>query len=63
MKTSPTGRWAAPGPNSQQISKPTPEVAAIRDALVVKLRAGHDFPCAIHKGPKGDCSERNCRCF
>lgn len=26
------------------------------------LRAGHDFPCALHKGPKGDCDPSNCRC-
>ena len=25
-------------------------------------RAGHDFPCALHRGPAGDCTEQNCRC-
>lgn len=25
-------------------------------------RAGHDFPCALHRGPAGDCNEHNCRC-
>lgn len=29
---------------------------------VKKLRAGHDFPCAIHRGPAGDCNEWNCKC-
>lgn len=28
-----------------------------------RMRAGYDFPCALHRGPAGDCNERNCRCM
>ena len=28
-----------------------------------KVRAGHDFPCCLHKGPAGNCSPWNCRCY
>lgn len=28
-----------------------------------KIRAGHDFPCALHKGPKGDCQPWTCKCY
>ena len=28
-----------------------------------KIRAGHDFPCCLHKGPKGNCQPWNCRCY
>lgn len=27
-----------------------------------RVRAGYDFPCALHRGPAGDCNEHNCRC-
>lgn len=30
---------------------------------IKKLRAGYDFPCALHRGPKGDCNEVNCKCL
>ena len=33
------------------------------DAHRLKLTAGLDFPCALHKGPAGDCNETNCRCY
>jgi hypothetical protein len=31
-------------------------------AKAMTVRAGFDFPCAIHRGPAGDCNKRNCRC-
>lgn len=29
----------------------------------VGLRAGVDYPCSLHPGPMGECSERTCRCY
>ena len=28
-----------------------------------KICAGHDFPCALHKGPAGNCQPWTCRCY
>lgn len=33
-----------------------------RPRVSMNQRAGVDFPCALHKGPAGDCDETNCRC-
>jgi hypothetical protein len=38
-------------------STPVPTLPRVRHK-----RAGYDFPCALHKGPAGDCNEQNCRC-
>lgn len=27
------------------------------------VRAGQDYPCSLHKGPAGNCSPWNCRCY
>lgn len=61
MKTTPTGRIVDERPEIQNIPIRTPEAAAIKSAIF--KRAGYDFPCALHKGPKGPCNARNCKCF
>jgi hypothetical protein len=42
--------------------KGEPEVSLF-DTLQGPNRAGYGYPCALHKGPLGDCNEQNCRCF
>ena len=52
------------GAQANQSSADVPEnVRPAPSPKPIARRAGYDFPCAIWPGPKGDCNERNCRCY
>lgn len=38
-------------------------VAHGRKVVADTMRLGVDRPCAIHKGPAGDCKPWNCACY
>lgn len=46
-------------PTQKQVQDSERRIAA---SFVKGLRAGKDFPCALHRGPKGDCNANNCKC-